>query len=208
VAGAVVAIGIVFAVSSQDVAYMNSYSRLLFISGIEHRLPEVVGQVTDKNRVPVPALLVQALGSSLVILVFSTQAKLAVAFNLYIAGLITVWCASLFYLYVGVISARRRYADSYRQRQSEIWRIPGGTVGLWTVSMIGIVFNSAAIYYVFALPLTTDISPSAWRWWLFAISLVVFVLGIIIFKSGERRAARFDLDSTLARYANFDPPES
>src|SRR5207249_4915335 len=79
--GVLVSLGIVFAISSQDVAYMNAYSRLLFISGIEHRLPEVVGQVSEKERVPIPALVVQALGAVIVVLLFSTQAKLAVAFN-------------------------------------------------------------------------------------------------------------------------------
>ncbi len=206
--GSIVALAIVFAISSQDVAYMNSYSRLLFVSGIEHRMPEVVGQVTEKTRVPIPALLVQALGSSLVILVFSTQANLAVAFNLYIAALITVWCASLFYLYIGVVRARMLYADLYRQRGADVWKIPGSSIGLWGVAVFGTIFNAAAIYYVFALPLTADISARAWRFWLFAISGVVCVLGVVIFKSGETRAARFDVNSTLERYANFDPPEN
>ena len=203
----VVAIAICFAITSQDVAYMNSYSRLLFISGIEHRLPEVVGQVTPRTRVPIPALLVQALGASIVILSFSTQAKLAIAFNLYIAALVTVWCTSLFYLYFCVLRARRIYRDAYAQRGTDVWRIPGGSSGLWSVAIAGALFNAAAIYYVFALPLTSDISANAWRTWLFAISLVVAVTGVVIFKTGEQRAARFDLDSTLAQYATLDKPK-
>src|SRR5207244_1580556 len=74
--GSLVALAICLAVSSQDVAYMNTYSRLLFISGIEKRLPEVFGQVTSRSRVPVPAMLLQALGAIVVILIFSTQPNL------------------------------------------------------------------------------------------------------------------------------------
>ena len=204
--GIVVAIAIVFAISSQDVAYMNSYSRLLFISGIERRLPEVVGQVTERTRVPLPALLVQALGASFVILIFSTQANLAVAFNLYIAALITVWCASLFYIYFGVLRARSRYSDQYKQRAGEVWQIPGGRFGLILVFLIGAIFNSAAIYYVFALPLTPDITAHSWRMWLGGISLVVVACGTLIFKLSEKRVKRLTLDSALAKYAHFDPP--
>ncbi len=135
IAGVIVAFAICLAVSSQDVAYMNAYSRLLFISGIEKRLPTVFGQVTSRSRVPVPALVLQALGSILIILVFSSQPNLAVAFNIYIGALVTVWCAALFYLYFGIVRARALYADEYNKRGTAIWRIPGGKIGVWVVAV-------------------------------------------------------------------------
>ena len=144
--GSFVAIAICVAVTSQDVAYMNAYSRLLFISGIERRLPAVMGQVTEKSRVPIPALLVQALGANLVILVFSTQTKLAVAFNIYLAALVAVWCASLYYLYFGLLVARKKFKTEYEHRKDRIWSIPGGQVGDVAAALWGIVFKTVAIY--------------------------------------------------------------
>lgn len=204
--GVVVGLAICFAVASQDVAYMNSYSRLLFISGVERRLPEVFAQVTEQTRVPIPALLIQALGAAVVLLVFSTQAQLAVAFNLYLAALVAVWCASLFYLYVGIVVARRKYRDAYLDRSGEVWRIPGGSIGAWFVASWGTVFNALAIWYVFALPWTSDIDPRGWRSWLLGISSVVLVSGIAIFLAGRKRANAADIDEELRKYARFDPP--
>ncbi len=203
--GSIIAIAICFAVSSQDVAYMNAYSRLLFVSGIERRLPAIMGQVNEKTRVPFPALLVQGLGCSLVILIFSTQTQLAVAFNIYIAALVTVWCASLFYLYAGIVKARSAYADVYHQRGQKMWKIPGGKFAVWIVALWGTVFNAAAIYYVFAIPLTTDISPRSWRLWLIGICLIVFVTGIWIFVRSQKVVAALDAEEELKKYAKFEP---
>lgn len=202
--GSVVAVAISFAVMSQDVTYMNAYSRLLFISGVEHRLPSIVGQVTERSRVPVPALLVQAVGAIVVILIFSSQTQLAVAFNLYIAALITVWCAALFYLYVGIVRARHRLSDAYAARGDAVWKIPGGRAGLWITAVWGALFNAVAIYYVFAIPLTSGIPPQRWRLWLAVISAVVCASGALIFALSQRTAASVDVDAELKKYARFD----
>jgi amino acid transporter len=202
--GSVVAIAISGAVLSQDVTYMNAYSRLLFISGVERRLPSVMGQVTERSRVPVPALLVQALGSIVVILIFASQTQLAVAFNLYIGALVVVWCAALFYLYVGVVRARQKFAAEYEARANEIWRIPGGPAGLWFAAIWGFVFNAVAIYYVFAIPLTANISAQGWRLWLGAISAVVVITGVAIFAASQRTVAALNVESELKKYARFD----
>jgi amino acid transporter len=202
--GAAVAFAIIFAVTSQDVAYMNSYSRLLFVSGLEHRMPAIFGQVTRNSRVPVPALLLQALGSCIVVLTLASQSVLAVAFNIYIAALVTVWCASLFYVYFGVARARKQHAALYHERGAEVWRIPGGRVGLWCVVGVGVIFNAMAIYYVFAIPLTGDISAGSWRLWLWGISLLVAILGMVIYRRGRRAAEAATVESALIRFASFD----
>lgn len=206
--GAIVAFAICVAVSSQDVAYMNTYSRLLFISGIEKRLPAVFGQVTSRTRVPVPALLVQALGAIVVILIFSTQPNLAVAFNIYIGSLVTVWCTALFYLYFGIVRARRLFHAKYQNDPAEIWMIPGGSVGVWVVAVWGAIFNAVAIYYVFANPLTTAIEALQWRTWLISISMIVAISGVIIFLAGRKRASEANVEEELRRYATHAPPES
>jgi len=202
--GSLVAILICFAVSSQDVAYMNAYSRLLFVSGIERRLPAVMGQVNEKTRVPIPAMLVQGLGASLVILIFSTQAQLTVAFNLYIATLVAVWCTSLFYVYAGIVRARKTHAALYTERQNQVWRIPGGRVGVWAVAIWGAAFNAVAIYYVFAIPLVSTISPTSWRVWLTSVSLVVVLLGVWIFARSEKIVASLSAEEELKKYARFE----
>lgn len=197
--GVVVAIAISFAVISQGVSYMNSYSRLLFISGIEKRLPAFLAHVNERTRVPVPALLVQALGANVLIIIFSTQTDLTVAFNLYLAALVAVWCASLYYLYIGLIRARTRYAPRYADR-SKVWKIPGGIFVAWAVAIWGTVFNTLAIYYVFDAPWTPDAPIDTWRTWLGGISMGIIAAGVLIFLAGRRKAAEVVYEEELRKY--------
>lgn len=206
--GVLAAIAIVLAVSSQDVAYMNTYSRLLFISGIERRLPSIFGSVSEKSRAPVAALLLQALGAIVVVTVFSSQTQLAVAFNLYLAALVTVWCASLFYLYIGIVRARRLQGQSYSQMSTQPWLIPGGTVGLWFVALWGTLFNAIAIYYVFAFPWTGGITPFAWRAWLLGIAAVVTAFGLWLFARSRHAVEALDREKEILRYQTLSPGDA
>ena len=201
--GAIVAGAIVLAVSSQDVAYMNSYSRLLFISGIERRLPAVFGQVTAGSRVPMAALLAQGAGAMLVILIFASQPNLAIAFNFYIAALIVVWCCALFYLYFGIVKARLSLKGEYNERGTNVWKIPGGIFGVVLVALWGTVSNAVAIYYVFALPLTQAVSKDEWQMWLAILAGVVALFGLIIFLSSRTAANKVTAEEELKRYATF-----
>jgi len=196
--GIVVALMVCFAVSSQDVAYMNSYSRLLFVSGIEKRLPSIISYLTSK-KVPLPAMLVQCLVGIFVIIFFTTQQNLAATFQLYLAALVTVWVTSLYYLYIALPVVRRKFKTSYDSDKS-IWVIPGKSVGLWFTVILGLFFNTVAIYYVFATPWTADISIFEWRKWLMIISLIIIISGAIIFFLSESKVKKIDIDEEIRKY--------
>ena len=185
--GVAVAIGICLAVFAQATSTMNAYSRLVFIGGIEKRLPGKMAEVS-KGKTPWPAMLVQAIGGSIVILIFATQTHLVVTYNLYLAALVAVWCASLFYIYFGLLRARKNYRELYGQRGDNVWIIPGGKFGLWLTCGIGIVFNALAIYFVFAKPWVDGISAHDWRLWLTITCVVIVVAGVVAFLLGKNKA--------------------
>jgi amino acid transporter len=186
VASIVVAIGVCLAIFAQATSTMNAYSRLLFVGGVEKKLPESMARVSQKGKTPWPAMLVQAIGGSAVILIFATQTQLVVTYNLYLAALVAVWCASLFYIYFGLIKARTKYAELYTERGDAVWRIPAGKFGLWFCCMGGILFNALAIYYVFAKPWVDGISETGWLLWLGAICMTVLIAGIVMFFMGRK----------------------
>ncbi|MBD2704814.1 APC family permease [Spirosoma sp. BT702] len=198
--GIIIAIMICFAVSSQDVAYMNSYSRLLFVSGIEKRLPSLVSYITA-NKVPLPAILIQSLISIFIIIFFTTQQNLAATFQLYIGSLIVVWVAALFYLYIALPIVRSRYRSLY-QNLDLVWKIPGKSIGLWLTITFGIFFNVVAIYFVFANPFTTDIPASEWRKWLTIISLFFIVSGALIYFLSESKVKKINIEEEIKKYEN------
>lgn len=196
-AGVIVAIGICLAVVSQGVTYMNAYSRLLFISGIEKRVPSILSQLHAHTKVPVPAIIVQAVVANVVVLVFATQTNLAGAFNLYLAALVAVWCASLYYLYFGLLRARTLYAATYQDTANNIWLVPGGRAGIWFVALWGIGFNTLAIYYVYAVPWVAETSNAMWSSWLVLISLTIVTLGVVIYFGGRKNAESVDIDQEM-----------
>ena len=196
--GIVVALMVCFAVSSQDVAYMNSYSRLLFVSGIEKRLPSIMSYLTNK-KVPLPAILVQCIVGIFVIIFFTTQQNLAATFQLYLAALVTVWVTSLYYLYIALPIVRSKFKSNY-ETDNSIWKIPFKSFGLWFTVIMGLVFNTVAIYYVFANPWTADISPTEWRKWLVIISAVIILSGTIIFLLSNSKVKKIDIDEEIRKY--------
>ncbi len=186
--GIIVAIIIALSVFAQSASTMNAYSRLPFIGGIEKKLPQGMARVSEKTKSPWPAMLLQAIGASVVILVFSTLAQLVVIYNLYLAALVAVWCASLFYIYFGLLRVRITHKALYEKKGGEVWRIPGGNFGLWLCCGVGVVFNALAIYYVFATPWVEGISKRSWDMWLAFISVFIVVAGFIAYHIGRRRA--------------------
>ena len=198
--GSLVALGIVLAVASQGVAYQNTYSRLLFVSGVEHRLPRVFAHISPRSKSPVPALLLQAVIASVVIIIFFSQASLAAVLNIYLAGLVGVWSLSLFYLYTGIVSARR-HPSWYAARGDEVWKIPGGTIGVGLVAVVGVIFTCLSIYFVFALPWTSDISSDQWILYMGGLMGAFVLSGVIVWLLGLRRAEGASAEADLAEYA-------
>ncbi len=207
--GVIVALGICAAVLSQGLAYMTAYSRLLFVSGIERRLPRVFAHVGQKSQQPVPAILLQAVLAIAVIALFFSLGSLNTAFQLYLAALIGVWCLSIFYLYTGIIQARRNHQAQYAERGDKVWKIPGGAAGLWLTAIVGVIGNIAAIYYVFKLPFTDEISAGEWRTWVAGLVLAGVISGVIVFLISEMKNRGKSIDDQLAELAVDDvAPES
>ncbi|KAA0275089.1 MAG: APC family permease [Acidobacteria bacterium] len=203
--GVIVALGICAAVLSQGLAYMNAYSRLLFVSGIERRLPRIFAHVGQRSRQPVPAILLQAVIGIAVIALFFSLESLNTAFQLYIATLVAIWSLSLFYLYTGIVQARRNWKALYAERGDKVWRIPGGGLGVALTAIIGTIGTGASIYYVFKLPFTDEISASEWRLWVFGLVAVACIVGVIVYAVSEMRNRGKSIDDQLAELAVDEP---
>lgn len=185
--GILVAACICLAVFAQATTTMNAYSRLLFIGGVEKRLPSKVASIT-KGKTPWVAMLIQAIVGSIIVLIFTTQSNLEAAYNLYLAALVAVWCASLFYIYFGLLKARKHYKELYAERGNDVWKIPGKNVGLALVCTVGIISNVLAIYFVFAQPWTDAMTLPVWQLWLTITSIVIIAVGILVYFVGKKNA--------------------
>ena len=62
---------------SNTIVYNYSFSRLLFVSGLERRMPRQLGTVNSRTKVPVHAIITQTVLSSLFVVRSSTQGSVA-----------------------------------------------------------------------------------------------------------------------------------
>lgn len=196
---AVVLAGIVFVAL---MTYQVTYSRLIFVSGLERHLPRIFTHLNPRTRNPVTAVLIQGVLSSLILVGLYSQSSMANVTIFLQGGLSTVWLISGFFFLFPVVIARRKYADRYENER--FWRIPGGMVGVWIAVIVGTLGTIGGIYYSFAKSWIQDVPDSTWMAWTGSISLGMFALGLVVYFFGRRSAAKVSQEDALAHLAVLD----
>ncbi len=191
-AGVIVALILLWFFLTSSAVYNYSFARLLFVSGLERRLPHQIGQV-NKNKVPANAVILQTvLASVLTIVVFIGK----VAGNnpnkpylALLAGVTIVWCISTALLFLDIFFAKR----AAPQRFEEARRVSEGF--LYLCGAVGAAANILAVLFIFVGPWSTTLFPTLREWnvWMFSISIVSIVVGVAIYAISQRtRGGRTD----------------
>ncbi|QBD82784.1 APC family permease [Ktedonosporobacter rubrisoli] len=164
-----------------------SFARLLFVSGLDRRLPAVISRV-NANKVPWVAIVVQTVLSCIVtILVFILlplflQALKAgelatIVYDVLQATLTVIWCVSMTTLFVDVVLIRRKYQEQFRALQ---------LVPSWVFSLcaaLGSVASLVGIIVTLTKPWTPLVSLAQWQEWIGALGVIalLFFGGIWLF---------------------------
>jgi amino acid transporter len=187
-------------------SYQVTYSRLVFVSGLERHLPRVFTHLNPRTRNPVTAILIQGVLSSLLIVGLYSQSSMANVTVFLQGGLSIAWLISGFFFLVPVIIARKKYADRYATEK--FWRIPGGMVGVWITIVIGSLGTIGGIYYSFAKSWIADVPDSTWMTWTGSIAMGMFALGVVVYIFGRRSAHKMTQEDALAHLAVLDLKKS
>jgi len=187
---------------SNLVVYNYSFARLMFVSGLEHRLPHQFGRV-NKNKVPANAVIAQTVIASIGIAVIyfpvqsaSSNYVLKVYLAL-LAGVTVVWCTSMVLLFADLFFARRSFPEKFR----EVQRTPWGVLAVCGV--VGVVADAAAVVLLFWAPWAPIFSKGGWDLAVGTITVVSIVVGLVIYVVSERvrrevRGATPQVESGLA----------
>ncbi|MBB3604736.1 amino acid transporter [Mycolicibacterium sp. BK556] len=187
-------------------SYQVTYSRLIFVSGLERHLPRIFTHLNPRTRNPVTAVLIQGVLSSLILVGLYSQSSMANVTVFLQGGLSIAWLISGFFFLVPVIIARKKYADRYAAEK--FWRIPGGMVGVWITIVIGSVGTLGGIYYSFAKSWIADVPDSTWMTWTGSIAAGMFALGVVVYIFGRRSAHKMTQEDALAHLAVLDLKKS
>jgi glutamate:GABA antiporter len=183
-AGVIVALILAWVFLTACVAYNYAFARLLFVSGLERRLPHQVGKV-NRNKVPANAVILQTIIASIITLVvffgIAGDDYNKPFYGLY-AGLTIVWCISTGLLFLDIFFAKRANPQLFEQAR----RIPVGW--LYVCGIVGTLANLFAILFIFVGSWYPSTEPgqgfetlTEWNTWMLVISVGSVVAGILIY---------------------------
>jgi amino acid transporter len=201
--GAAAGLVLAWVVLTVAVVYNFSFGRLLFVSGMERRLPHQFGKV-NRNKVPANAITLQSVISTIfAVVVFfilggGESDPYRYFYALY-AGVTIVWCISTALLFLDIFFAER----ASPQRFEEARRVPRWVLNLSGV--VGFVANILAVLFIFVgswYP-KSDSNPTGWEigdWnvWMVGITTVSVLSGIFIYLVSQQTRRRLSDEELIA----------
>ena len=189
------------------VVYNYSFARLIFVSGLDRRLPRVMSHV-NANKVPDVAVWVQTVVAALftllafVVLPTTSSGEAAVEvqtriYDVLQAAVTVIWCISMVLLFVDVLIILRRYADAFQARRlanpgvfylcSVIGTLAAavGIVATLSGSWTPLISNDAGSLKLFG----AEIAFGDWFYWVAGIALASMLVGALLYLVGRRTEA-------------------
>ena len=194
-AGAAVSLILAWVVLTVAVVYNYSFGRLLFVSGMEKRLPHQFGQV-NANKVPANAITLQTVISTiLAVFVFFIVGRGGSdpykAFYVLYAGVTIVWCISTALLFLDIFFAKRAEPERFeRERRISLgWLYVCGAAG-FVVNVLAVMFIFVGSCYPTGFPILR-----VWNEWMLAFTAVSVISGITIYLISQRtRRGKTDVE--------------
>src|SRR5919201_4478868 len=179
----IVALVLLWFFVSNTIVYNYSFSRLLFVSGLEQRMPSKLGTVNEKTKVPVYAILTQTVLSSLfVIAIFNpwvSGGNNQKAYWLFQAAVTVIWCVSMVLLFADIFLVKRAFPAKFEEVRTTHPYL------LYASGVIGMLASAFGAYITFHRPWTPLFSAGSWRLWLALLCGVSALAAVVIYAVSE-----------------------
>ncbi|WP_431912074.1 hypothetical protein [Nonomuraea jabiensis] len=195
------------------VVYDYSFARLIFVSGLDRRLPKAVSHV-NAQKVPDVAVWIQTVLAGVFTVVAFVVAPFAATntatnaatgpadaqtevYSVLQAAVTVIWCLSIVVLFVDVLIILRRYRDQFEARRlaspAVFWvaSVVGalaslvGVVATLSGSWTPLISNDAGKVTVFG----AEIAYGMWFWLVGGIALASLLVGALLYLAGRRASA-------------------
>ena len=205
VAGKITAVVLALFFLFITVVYNYSFARLIFVSGLDQRLPSVMSHV-NKAKVPDVAVWVQTVIAGIFALVAYVVVPSVVGssaasnsetriYDILQAAVTVIWCISIVVLFIDVLIILRRYRAQFEQRRiahpAVFWAcsVVGGIAafigivstlsGSWNPTLIT---NNAGVLKIGSMA----IDYGTWFWWVGGITLASLAIASVLYFVGGR----------------------
>jgi len=183
--------------------YNYSFARLLFVSGLDRRLPAVMGRV-NANKVPQNAVLAQAILVSILTLItfvfFGAVGNVNLGTQIYLifqAAVTVIWCFSMVMLFADVLIIRGKYPAEFKREQL----LPVGW--FWVASLAGAIASAAGVLVTLTGGWLFDpshqlagswnpqlIGNQDWLWLVGGMTVASLAVAVIVYLMGLNQARR------------------
>ena len=146
-------------------------------------MPRALRQVTKRTKVPVNAIILQTVLSSLfVCAVFNPWVpsdNTQKTYYLFQAGVTVVWCLSMVLLFADIFLVRRAFPTKFEEvRVAHPWL-------LYACGIVGMLASAFGASTVFRSPWTGLFTTDHWRMWLGVLCGVSVVAAVLIYSISE-----------------------
>jgi amino acid transporter len=175
--------------------YNYSFGRLLFVSGLDRRMPTVMSKV-NANQVPWVAVLVQSIISGVFTIVafilvpytlktgFGAAGLSTVIYDILQAAVTVIWCVSMVILFIDVIIIRYKYQEVFaRIRLAPVWVF-------YVCAVVGAVATGYGVYVTFTNPWTGLLTEQQWWLWIGGIGVLSLIVGVLLYFIGHATVRR------------------
>ena len=182
--------------------YNYSFGRLLFVSGLDRRMPTVMSKV-NANQVPWVAVLVQSIISGVFTIVafilvpytlktgFGAAGLSTVIYDILQAAVTVIWCVSMVILFIDVIIIRYKYQEVFaRIRLAPVWVF-------YVCAVVGAVATGYGVYVTFTNPWTGLLTEQQWWLWIGGIGVVSLIVGVLLYFIGHATVRRDVTDEEI-----------
>jgi amino acid transporter len=178
----VIALVLMWFFVSNTVVYNYSFSRLLFVSGLEQRMPPKLGTV-NSTKVPVYAIVTQTVLSSLfVVAIFNPWVSgnnNQRAYWLFQAAVTVIWCISMVLLFADIFLVKRAFPAKFDEVRTTHPYV------LYACGVLGMLASAFGAYVTFRSPWTGLFTVQHWRIWLGTLCGVSVAAAVVIYAISE-----------------------
>jgi amino acid transporter len=171
--------------------YNYSFGRMLFVSGLDRRLPPVMSKV-NAARVPWVAVLVQSIIIAVLAVAIymvipyvsgTNPANLAnLMYYILFASITVIWCISMIFMFINIIVIRYKYHEAFvGTRLAPDWVF-------YVASLLGLLACGVGLYATVSAPwVPTLIDARSWDLWIGGIVVLSLIAATIIYFLGHAR---------------------
>jgi amino acid transporter len=181
-AGAVAAVFLTLGNIGGVGAWLAAAARLPFVAGLDHYLPPAFGRLHPRWGTPVVALLVQAAGTVVFIVLGQAGSTVKAAYDALVGMAVIAYFIPFLLMFAALVRVQRLPAGA------DVMRVPGGRPVAAVIGMVG--FATTAISIVLALMPPADAANPTLAVLKVAIpSLALVGLGVFLYLRGRARRA-------------------